>query len=402
VTVRRALALLLFGLGMGVLLLEVGFRVLGITYPRITQHDENRGKAYRPNVAWHQRDEGNAEVRMNSAGFRDVERRLAKPPGTVRLAVLGDSFVDALQVPLDSAFTQVVERRLASCRAFGEARVEVLNFGVSGYGTAQQLQTYRHVVRQYDPDVVLLAFLAANDVRDNGAALFKDPQRPYFTLAGDSLVLDTTFRRRASRWPSWVRGAAFALLDRSRVAQVVYRARMRAREAARLELIHGRQDVLGDAPHQELGLDNMVYRPAEHPAWREAWRVTEALLDRLRHETSADGADFMIVTIPSSIQVHPDEAVRTAFLETLGVDSLTAPELRVSAWGAAHAVPVVRLAPRLAAYAAERHAWLHGFSNTRPGYGHWNSLGHALAGQLIAEAVAERCGVAACPAVGTP
>jgi hypothetical protein len=402
VTVRRALALVVFGLGMGVLLLEVGLRVLGIAHPRITRHDEFRGKAYRPNVAWHQRDEGDALVRMNSAGFRDVERPLAKPPGTVRLAVLGDSFVDALQVPFDSAFTRVVERRLSACRAFGATRVEVLNFGVSGYGTAQQLQTYRHVVRGYDPDVVLLAFLAANDVRDNGAALFKDPQRPYFTLDGDSLVLDTTFRRRAGRWPDWVRGAAFAVLDRSRVAQVAYRARMRAREAARLELIHGKSDVLGDAPHQELGLDNMVYRPADHPAWREAWRVTEALLDQLRREATTDGAGFLIVTIPSSIQVHPEEALRAAFLETLGVDSLTAPELRVAAWGAAHAVPVVRLSPRMTAFATARHAWLHGFPNTRPGYGHWNALGHALAGQLIAEAVAERFGSAPCPAAEIP
>src|SRR4029077_5397964 len=37
----------------------------------------------------------------NSIGFRDIERTIAKPTGASRVVLLGDSMVEALQVPFD-------------------------------------------------------------------------------------------------------------------------------------------------------------------------------------------------------------------------------------------------------------------------------------------------------------
>jgi lysophospholipase L1-like esterase len=393
----RLLALFV-GLLFGVLALEAGLRLIGWSAPRLVEHDPDRGKAYRPNVRWHQSDEGEADVVINRWGFRDRDWTLAKPAGTVRVALLGDSFVDGLQVPADSTWARVAERRLNACRAFGDSAVEVMNFGVSGYGTAQELQTLRHQVLRFRPDIVVLSFLPGNDVRDNGLALRRDPGRPYFTLAGDSLVLDVAFRRSAGRFPGWLRAAGLGLLDHSRVAQAVYRWRQRRRESAQLEAIHARTDALGAAPHQELGLDNMVYRAPEHPGWVEAWRVTDALIAATHRDAAAAGAGFLVVTISSSIQVHPDPAVREAFMTTLGVDSLSYPEARVAALGRNGGFPVLVLAPRLREWAESRHVWLHGFANTRAGYGHWNGLGHRLAGEALAEELARRFGRSPCPA----
>lgn len=39
-------------------------------------------------------------IHTNSVGFRDKEREPEKPPRVQRVAVLGDSYVEALQVPL--------------------------------------------------------------------------------------------------------------------------------------------------------------------------------------------------------------------------------------------------------------------------------------------------------------
>jgi len=392
------LVALLFGLLVGIVALEVGLRLLDWSAPRLTQHDPNRGKAYRPSIGWHQAEEGEADIATNRWGFRDREWTEAKPANTVRVALLGDSFVDGLQVPIDSTWARVAESRLNEARAFGDSTVEVMNFGVSGYGTAQELQTLRFEVRRFAPDIVVLSFLPGNDVRDNGVRLKRDPGRPYFTLHGDSLVLDPSFRTSRGRVPPVVRRAGLALLDRSRVAQALYRMRMRSRERAQLKSIHESTDVLGTAPHQELGLDNMVYRSPEHPAWVEAWQVTDALIAAMNREAAAMGASFLAVTISSSIQVHPDRSVREAFMTTLGVDSLSYPEERVAALGRTEGFPVLVLAPRLAAWAEPRHAWLHGFANTRPGYGHWNGLGHRLAGACLAEALADRFGQRACPA----
>ncbi|HEX7880398.1 MAG TPA: SGNH/GDSL hydrolase family protein, partial [Candidatus Eisenbacteria bacterium] len=105
----------------------------------------------------------------------------------------------------------------------------------------------------------------------------------------------------------------------------------------------------------------------------------------------------LAVTISSSIQVHPDMEVRAEFMTTLGVDSLSYPEERVVSIGRNAGFPVLVLAPRLGAWAKSRHAWLHGFPDTRPGYGHWNGLGHRLAGEALAEELARLFGKSACP-----
>src|SRR5437588_4465952 len=42
-------------------------------------------------------------VRVNSAGFRDKEHSIEKPPGVRRVALVGDSVVEALQMPFEDS-----------------------------------------------------------------------------------------------------------------------------------------------------------------------------------------------------------------------------------------------------------------------------------------------------------
>lgn len=82
-----------------------------------------------------------ALIRINSKGFRDLERETTNPADVFRIAVLGDSFAKAFQVPVDNTFWAVLEREInnSRCNALGGKTAEVLNLGVSGYGTAQEL-----------------------------------------------------------------------------------------------------------------------------------------------------------------------------------------------------------------------------------------------------------------------
>src|SRR2546421_5635998 len=91
-----------------------------------------------------------------------------------------------------------MERRLGECPALAGRRVEVINFGVSGYGTAQELLTLREKAWDYSPDVVLLAVTTNNDVLDNSRALKMTNEIPYFALDGERLVADNSFRDAAS------------------------------------------------------------------------------------------------------------------------------------------------------------------------------------------------------------
>lgn len=104
-------------------------------------------------VDWYAKDYS-ARIRTNSLGFRDLERSPAKPEGTVRVALLGDSFVEAIQVPLEKTAGQLLEAQL---NATGQPpRYEVLNFGISNYGVGQYLLTWERFARAFDPDYVVV------------------------------------------------------------------------------------------------------------------------------------------------------------------------------------------------------------------------------------------------------
>jgi lysophospholipase L1-like esterase len=112
-------------------------------------------------------------VEFNEFGMRDVARRIEKPAGGVRVALLGDSFVEALQVPLDSTLARRLEVALA--RRFPGRPVEVLNFGVSGFGTAAEAVRYRTLASRFNPDLVMVVFVENDpwDVVGNDARLYQ-------------------------------------------------------------------------------------------------------------------------------------------------------------------------------------------------------------------------------------
>ncbi len=140
------------------------------------------------------------QITINSYGFRDDEFNVEKGEGVWRIAVLGDSQEEALQVELEDTWQKVMAGKLSEelkvtlrqAQAIGSEvaqvvqtlmslqtqrarrgdteqsrsiKVESYNFGVSGYGTDQQWLTLREKVWNFTPDMVILAF-SPNDVGD--------------------------------------------------------------------------------------------------------------------------------------------------------------------------------------------------------------------------------------------
>jgi hypothetical protein len=112
--------------------------------------------------------EFNVRVTTNDLGFRDRQWRTDKPPATTRIAVMGDSFVEAIQVPAEQTATRLLENRLAE--RFPGQSFETMNFGVSNYSVGQYLLVYDAYVRQFDPDyvVVLAGYLNFNRTTQRG------------------------------------------------------------------------------------------------------------------------------------------------------------------------------------------------------------------------------------------
>ena len=207
------LLLVVLGLAIGGVIAELALRVSGYSYPQFYQRDEVRGLSLRPGAEGWYSKEGEAYVRINSDGLRDREHAIAKPQGTFRIAIVGDSYCEALSVPLEEAFWAVMGEKLEECNAFPGRKVEVINFGVSGYGTAQELLTLREKVWKYSPDLVLLAVTSNNDITDNSRVLKQTDDIPYFVYQGTQLTLDESFRNsrgflwgnsRVGRFGAWL------------------------------------------------------------------------------------------------------------------------------------------------------------------------------------------------------
>jgi hypothetical protein len=115
-----------------------------------------------------------ASFRTSSQGLRDREYPLEKPPGAVRIAAVGDSFTMGSGVDIEDAFPKVLERGLSR----SEARpIEVLDFGVGGYGLRQYVAVMKAKAIRWHPDLFLVGF-CPNDVRDRPSREYQKSYQP--------------------------------------------------------------------------------------------------------------------------------------------------------------------------------------------------------------------------------
>jgi hypothetical protein len=136
------------------------------------------------------------EGRINALGWRDRERTRGKPRGCFRVAVIGDSFVEAFQVELDSTFVAIAERRLNELRVLGPGggRVECMNFGRSGMTTTEEMIVLARDVLPCEPDAVVVLFTVQNDIADVNPATADAAPRPFPRVESDgSISFDTSF-----------------------------------------------------------------------------------------------------------------------------------------------------------------------------------------------------------------
>lgn len=154
--------------------------------PQISRHRwGSRPHTFLPGVVQHAFSENyDVRFRTNALGFNDREHALAKPHGTFRVLLLGDSFVEGMQVPPEHHLARLLEARAARERG----ALEVVAMGISGWGQAHELAAYEAVGRGLAPDLVV-AFFCPNDVWNNAVGAEGEDGPPIYTLdAGGSVV----------------------------------------------------------------------------------------------------------------------------------------------------------------------------------------------------------------------
>lgn len=384
---RRARAcLVMVSCALAILVWEVGLRNIGgIFHDRFTQPDAVRGWSLRPGYAGWINAENIIWMQVNRDGMRDRDHPVVTPPGTLRVAVLGDSYIQGLNVDPDKMFTTFLETRLNQCMRSTGTRIDVLNFGVSGYGTAQEWLTYTHHAAKYRPDIVLLAVYTNNDIHNNHRRLNPtevSDQSPYFTLAGEALVLDDRYRAVLAAMvhqPWWRRGRIW-LTERLRVAQLAHDVWSGVRSA----WIGEKGGNPDEGP--DIGED-AIYRPPVVPELIEAWKVTEALILQLAEDVTRAGAEPWVVTLANGPQLLPGPDERQRFADQLGVGSLFYPDRRINTFAQQHGIGAIALAEPMSDYATRQRTHLRGgYTRAVPfGAGHLNEHGNWLAATLVAD-----------------
>ena len=365
---------------------EFGLRLAGFSAPIWYQPDPQLGWTLRSSARGWFTKEGRAYAEINPAGFRDRPHSLAKPQGTYRIAVLGDSVVEAFQVDMKATFWWQLQEKLGACPALRGRKVEAIALGVSGYSTAQEALLLESTAIRYQPDLVLLAF-APNDLRDNLKALDVEKERPFFLIEGDGLRLDASFTRSSefARRSSTLYESYRSASDWMRLVQLVQAAHQNVDNLRRAG--DGRIRVVAAAdriPGLEPSMAAELFAAPRDATLESAWTVTERLLGRMNRFAARHDARLAVAVISHSSQVHPDAALRKRLQDALGVRDLFYIDRRLGALGSREAIQVIPLAPELQRRAEAGQLYFHGFENYHMGWGHWNELGHRTAAEIMA------------------
>ncbi|MBI3316165.1 MAG: SGNH/GDSL hydrolase family protein [Candidatus Omnitrophica bacterium] len=217
-------------------------------------------------------------TREDGAFLCDTPHAFEKPPGKVRVLLLGDSILDCNESgqPYSESLAAMLAGELGS-------GYEVINISAGGWGNDQEYLAYRHLGRKYSPDIVLLFFTPANDIFNNVSrkAIFQDRGKPYFELEHGKLVLnDRAFQKKTGFLLQWLNKTQLG----TRVNLLFQKFKKRV-EA----------NVLESEPNSHL----LTFLDPWPKKIEQGWEITRAILLEMRKDAESDSAKFAVVYVPN-------------------------------------------------------------------------------------------------------
>lgn len=297
------LLLVMFGLFLGMAAAEISLR---LAFPqndclRFAKPDAVIGWVLRMNYSDTCVDEERfivTELQVNSLNLRGPELEMPKPPGRFRVLFLGDSMTFGFGVPYEETLPVAFGRLMD-----GESDVkdvEVINAGVPGYGTGQEVLLYERLAAAVAPDLVILVFFVGNDLQDNACAVY-NPTRPCFRLDDEQagLVLDLPDRNVIESY------------EQTEERRSWYKLQLASFLRSRLKnFLHTRPELFGAF---RWGGDPQTASPMIESwyvseTFDPGWPVTIGILNRFTTFNSENGIRLAIVVLPDISQVSADYA----------------------------------------------------------------------------------------------
>jgi lysophospholipase L1-like esterase len=269
------LSLVIISTLFALVLSEITLRLMGLN-PLYVSPERDRFWKYDSVLGWAHEpgQEGIFEtpqfrtvVRINENGLRDREHSYERQGDSERILVLGDSFAWGYGVEESERFSQLLEKSLD---------VEVINAGVSGYSTDQELLWYKSEGTKYETDLVILV-LAGIDVGDNDQQLVNTIYyKPKFVIEEGELV-----------------PTGYPVPKTSLQGKIIYS--LSQRSALAYFLVQRYFDLLSVYGKIKVNSDHANSPAAGTSAKSEPFKLTIALIDEMKKIAELRKAKFMIV-----------------------------------------------------------------------------------------------------------
>ena len=331
--------------------------------------------------------------RANRWGFLDREPPTPEQAAqTCHIAFIGDSFVEALQVPVADKFHVRLEELAA--RALPRLNISTSAYGRRATGQINQLPFYDKYARSLRPKLVALVF-AHNDFKDNhrlvaGIISGWDPDKAPYVVAEKTAAGALTLRPPDPAW-RMLPISSGPPEEGSRVLRWLQRKTGRVPGAAltfeRRFLL--RVELLAQRPHYQSVIEASLNRDSESsladnlkirkllrdptsPLFGEAVEFTAFALDEFQRRVADDGASLWLLLVSSS----SSEA-------SLG-DASDPLRVIVEDLAEARGIPVVSMYDYLVRQGRRV------YDGSFPFDGHWSPIGHQWAAEAVLERLRQR------------
>lgn len=335
----------------------------------LSQRDALIGRRFEPGLneyVYNSEADAPVYLKTNQLGFRGAEVPAQKLPGRCRVAVLGDSYTAAMALEEEQTFCKQLECRLNAQPGGSGQQWEILNFGIFGSGTGQELALYRHLVRKLKPDIVIVAFGNATDLRDNSPELTSNPIIQYQVDQSGQLQKVPQSSQRIQVSNLLNEYSTFYTWQKLKIRRLT-------------KLLQKKADVLDRGR-------SLIYAPDEPAAFSAAWKLTGELFRAFRDECHHDGGRFMVTAIPAACQVYSDQLseLQANTPTDVTLDPLH-PDRRLSDLCRHLGIPFLSLTPVFREHAPTGSCQLVSEQLFFQGKGHLNAKGSQIAASEMAE-----------------
>ncbi len=350
------------------------------------------------------RPEFQTAIATNRYGLRDDDFPVEKGEGEIRILLLGDSVVAGFEVARDSTLEAHLERRL---NALKDGRFyQVINAGFRGYGTDQEYLFLKDRGLRFRPDVVVLAFVPANDLENNVTihTAGRKFAKPYFlyddagrlTLQGvpvpypppqnqlysPLLQPSSGVAKKAIPADSLPLGSGAGWMHRFKkvlstnlYSYAFLSQRLKAAPPGVVAVLQKYGILRATTPQEWVDF----YRTPVPASWEQRWRISLDLIRAIHRLCRINGVDFALWMFPLKEQVYARD--RNIFLRTYGLQpdemDFDLPEKRLKAFCEEEGIYFI---PTLNQFRQEarRGRRLHYRTDN-----HFNAAGHALMADIL-------------------